>query len=318
MSKKLNTILIFLTLLGLSCGSIQIETAPRLTEPTPTPTSQPVVIGRNTNADALTETKAAIGNFSYGFAPLLLLTETRLTITETATSGEAIQLSYPPQPADLQAWVSVDSFGLAYAVQAELNTKEAVANAQVGQVRLTAPLADQRERILHYAVWVDFADGSGTTVDLSPLAPDFGAYYASLNTRLTTVETTDQFAKWRRGVLLTEWQPLTVGRVGQQLYYLSAQATVSAERYTFAIQVHPYQAGSHVEQVSLGLGSRATLSINRADFAPLQALLRDEGETIFNDQPDLWEQTGADEFDLNGMLNGNLNLLWHMVVKLEN
>lgn len=310
-------LVLLMGLVGISCGSIQFEAAPRDREPTATPTIPPVSIGRNPNVDALTAAKIAIHNPTYGFAPLLLLPESRLALTTTQQGETRFQLTYPQQPEDVRRWVSVDSFVLAQALQHQLAQAEAVSQASIGQLSVAAPINDGLSQVNHYAVWVNFADGSSTIVDLSPLAPDFGAYYAGYHQLISAQAATALFTNRQTSVLLDEWQPMSIVRVGEQWYYLLAKAVVADSRYNFSLQAHQVQLGTHTESFHLSRGSRAEISLNQADFRALQQLIQADGETVFNDQPDLWQQSGADDFDLRGVLHGNLTLLWHLVTKVE-
>lgn len=301
----------------VGCSSLQIETSPRRVEPTPTATQQPVMIGHNRNADALVSAKLEVGKQDYGFAPLLLLDETRLIITNTVTGEDVVMLRYPPQPVDPTAWLSVDSFVLAYGVQQKLMGAEAVVNASIGQFEVAASVGDKNEQIDHFAVWVDFTDDSGTVVDLTPLAPDFGAYHQA-SSILSLTDTERKFTDWRTGVPLNSLQPLLVINFSDKVYYLLGKVLVSSDKYEFSLQAHLAQPASHTEPLSLTRGSRIDLNIDRADFAELQSLIQAEGETAFEQHPEMWQRYGDDGFDFTEVLEQNLNLLWHLVTKMEN
>lgn len=307
--------MLLLTFFG--CDSIQFQPPRDEVRPTPTETRPPVSIGRNRNAEALVAAKSTVGRSQYGFAPLLLLDETRLVITETATGDEVVEMRYPRQPADPTGWVSVDSFVLAYAVREQLVNSEAVVGATVGHFRVAALVDSQDEGLNHYAVWVDFDDGSGTVVDLTNLAPDFGAYHPPNRVLMYEADINEQFAQWQQGVLLNELQPLLVAQLSNDLYYLLTKVVILPDSYLFTLQAHLVQPASHTEQMRLTRGGRLELTVNRQDFAELQTLIADRGQDVFVEQPEMWQRYGDDGYDITNVLEGNLPLLWHLVTKFE-
>ena len=108
---------IFLCLTTLLSG-LRPRTGPNPHSPSPTPT-KPMVIPNNDNVEALNTAKAALGEFEFGFAPLLEEDATRVVI-EPKPEGEVARLAYPLQPANPAEWPAMDSFVLAYAVQQSL------------------------------------------------------------------------------------------------------------------------------------------------------------------------------------------------------
>jgi hypothetical protein len=315
--KSLSHQLIWLcaAILLMSCGSIRLQPPRAALNPTPTPTRPPIMIGRNQNAEALTAAKSAVGQWRYGFAPLLLLDESRLVLTPTQSN--VIMLKYPTQPHDPNGWLSVDSFVLAYSMQQQLLTNESVIQASVGQFPLAAPIEGREGQVSHFALWVSFKDGSGTTVDLTTLAPEFGAAHPANHLILPLQTAQQQFATWQHGILLNELQPLSIVKLASGSYYLLGQATATADKVTVAIQAHPIQLGSHIAPLRLLFGSRIEMTLNRQDLKQIQALLQKAGPNALAEQRELWQRRGDNSLDLTQVLEQNLPLLWHMATKLQ-
>ncbi|MDM8527099.1 hypothetical protein QUF58_02700 [Anaerolineales bacterium HSG24] len=317
-------ILITVTFVLFACNSIKIESAPPRIEPTPTEPKQ-VVIGRNRNAEALMSAKSEVGRQSYGFAPFLLLDDTRIVVENDDNhddhgnhdNQQRVMLRYPPQSADPTMWETVDSFILAYATQRELLPTEAVSEATVGQFKVSAPIGNDSQWLTHYAVWVDFVDNSGTVVDLTDLGPDFGAYHPISRELISSQNLEPQFSEWQSGVPYDMLQPLAIVTFSGQKYYLLGQLSTSANSYDYAIQAHQIKPASHTEPLRLLPGSRIELSINQADFAELQTLIQEHGSTVFEDKPEMWQRYGDDGAEFSEVLEQNLHLLWHMVTKTK-
>ncbi len=290
-------------------------------EPPPTPTrrptpTRPLVIPDNQNVEALNAAKADLGNFEFGFAPLLQEDETRVVI-ESGPEGEVARLAYPPQPVNPADWSAVDSFILSYAVRQNLLQSPHVLTAVLGRFAVAAPLENLQDRVDHVAVWVRFADGSQAIVDFSPLASSFGSLHTAteLLTNADQIET--QFAEWRRGVPLNLLQPLKVVQQNGSVYYLLAEITVSPERYEFSLRVHLTQTATPIRPLQLTRGTMAKVAINRADFEALRQLLLAEGPTAFSQKPELLNRSGDRDPALQTVLDEHLPLLWHLVTKLE-
>jgi len=308
-------ILVLISWLLLACNGIELGTPPP-PEPTPTATPKNVTIAENRNAGALMAAHSAARELTYGLAPLLLLDETRLVITQTVDGVEAIYLNYPTQPENPAEWLGTDSFVLSKVAEQALSQSDAVLTTNIIQFGVAAPLETQGSSVQHLALSVDFADGTGTIVDLSPLATDFGALHTSYRFLLPP-EAQQTYSQRRSGVLLNTLQPMDVVEAYNEQYYLLAQIDILPQTYNFYLQAHNIQLATHTEALHLNRGSQIELSINRQDFEALQSLFKNEGETVFVDQPELWQQYGEDEFNLTAVLEENLRLMWHMVTKLE-
>jgi hypothetical protein len=314
--KVFNPLLILATLVWIIAMLSACAEEPPPT-PTPRPTStRPLVIPDNQNVEALNTAKAALGNFEFGFAPLLQEDETRVVI-ESGPEGEIARLAYPPQPANPAEWSAVDSFVLSYAVQQNLLQSPHVLTAVLGRFAVAAPLEDLQDRVDHVAVWVRFADGSQAIVDFSPLASSFGSLHTATELLTTPDQIEAQFAEWRQGVPLNRLQPLKVAPQNGSVYYLLAEVTVSPEQYEFSLRVHLTQTATPIRPLQLTRGTMAKIAINRADFEALRQLLLADGPTVFSQKPELLSHSGDPDPALQAVLDEHLPLLWHLVTKLE-
>jgi len=289
---------------------------PALT-PTPSPTpTKPLVIPNNDNVEALNAAKAALGEFEFGFAPLLEEDATRVVI-EPKPEGEVARLVYPLQPANPAEWPAVDSFVLAYAVQQSLLQSPEVRGVALGRFSVAAPLDDLQDRIDHVAVWARFRDGSQAIVDFSPLASSFGALHSATELLTEPDQIEPQFAEWRRGVALNLLQPLKVIKKSGNVYYLLAQFLISPDRYEFSLRVHLTQTATPIQPLRLTRGTMATVEIKRTDYEALRKLLLADGPTAFNQKPELLSRSGDNDPAMQAVLDEHLSLLWHLVTKLE-
>ncbi len=305
---------------GVECliwGNIQSLKPPHLGfDFSSTPVIPSVVVRRNQNIESLTHAQATMGKFNYGFAPLLLLDKTRL-MTTSINGSEGVMLRYPRQPVEPTKLLSVDSFVLAYATQHQLLTSPPVANVWVIKVALAAALENSDERLNHFIVLVNFTDNSETIVDLTPLSPNFGAYYPDGRVFMTRPDLESQFARWRDGVLLNELQPLLVVEREGESYYILTKVQAWPNRYDFSLRVHLVQKGTHTEPLRLTRGSSADISISRSDFHKVQANLQANGPNALSQQRDLWHQRGDHSAAMTQVLEEHLFLLWHLVTKLK-
>lgn len=289
---------------------------PALT-PTPSPTpTKPLVIPNNDNVEALNAAKATLGEFEFGFAPLLEEEATRVVL-EFKPDGEVARLAYPLQPANPAEWTAVDSFVLAYAVQQHLLQSSQIRGVALGRFKVAAPLDNLQDRVDHVAVWARFRDGSQAIVDFSPLASSFGALHSATELLTEPDQTERQFDEWRRGVPLNLLQPLKVVKKSSNVYYLLTQLLVSPDRYKFTLRVHLTQTATPIQPLHLTRGTMATVEIKRTHYEALRQLLLAEGPTAFNQQSELLSRRGDQDPAMQAVLNDHLFLLWHLVTKLE-
>ena len=288
--------------------------------PTATPTLTPTVTNRlvpqnNENAQTLTAAQAALSQLEYGFAPLLQEDQTRLVV-ENGPDGEFIKLAYPRQADTPAAWISMDSFVLAYAVRDFLFTSAQTRRISLGKFDVAAPVDGLEDRIAHYAAWIRFADGSEAIVDLSPLATNFAARHRAAEFITDAAEIESQFTAKRAGVPLNILQPMKVVTQDNNVYYLVAKVLVLPDRYEFSLRVHLTQTATPIRPLQLTRGTMATVEINRSDFETVRELMVQAGPAIFNQRPELLSRAGNDDPTLTGVLDEHLSLLWHMVIKL--
>jgi hypothetical protein len=285
---------------------------------TPTPTStRPARSSANENVETLNAVQAALNDIEFGFAPLLLQDEARVVI-ETRPDGQVARLAYPRQPADPTAWPAVDSFVLAYAVRQTLLDSPQVRWVILGNFDLNAPpLGGVVDSVNHTAVWITFVDYSQAVVDLSPLASNFAARHPINKSAIAPPVIEEQYATWREGVLLDQWQPMKVVRQDGEIYYLLAQVLVFHDRYEFFLRVHPVQMADPMKPLRLLQGTQVSLAMDREGFEETQKFLADGGPTIFHQEAELLIRQGDNSQMLNAMLDDHLHLLWHLATKFE-
>jgi hypothetical protein len=285
--------------------------------PTPIPTAtKPFVIPNNDNVEALNAAKANLGEFQFGFAPLLQEDTTRVII-EPKPEGEVARLAYPLQPANPAEWAAVDSFVLAYAIQQSLLQSPQVRGVALGRFSVAAPLDNLQDRVDHVAVWARFRDGSQAIIDFSPLASSFGALHSATELLTEAAQIEGQFAEWRHGVPLNLLQPLKVVKKNNTVYYLLAQLLISPERYKFSLRLHLTQTATPIQPLRLTRGTMATVEIKRTDYEALRQLLLTAGPAAFNEKPELLNRSGDDDPAMRAVLDEHLSLLWHLVTKLD-
>ncbi len=283
--------------------------------PTPTPT-RPLVAINSKNVEALVGVQAALREFKFGLAPLLLEEETRLVV-EAGPDGEVARLAYPRQPANPLDWPTMDSFVFACAVRSLLLDSPQVRRIALGRFDLAAPVDDPQERISHFAAWVKFTDRSEAVVDFTPLATNFAAQHFANEFIVQAGEIESRFAAWREGVLLDVLQPLKVVEQDGGVYYLVAKALVFPDRYEFFLQAHITQTATPIRPLQLTRGAMAKIEVERADFEAIRQLMIEAGPTVFNEKPELFSRVGDNDPALAAVLDDHLHLLWHMVTKLE-
>lgn len=291
--------------------------APPAPTRTPTPTAtRSVNRANNKNVDALNAAQATLSESNFGFAPLLVMDQTRLVI-EIKPEGEVVRLAYPRQSTNPAEWPTRDSFLSAYAVRYALLSSPQVARVALGRFSVAAPVDDLQDRIDHVAAWVRFADGSSAVVDLTPLATSFGALHSATELLTNDEQIESQFSAWRDGVAMNVLQPMKVIRQGSNTYYLLAQVLVSSDLYEFSLRAHPVQPASPIEPLTVSRGAMAKVEIKRADFETMRELLVDAGPSAFEQRSALLNRLGSDNSALTTILDDHLELLWHMVTKLE-
>ena len=175
---------------------------------TPIPTSTPNA-PRNENVDALNAAQAALDDQDFGFAPLLLNDEAKITLNSEAGT-EIARLTYPQQPADPSAWSTVDSFVSAYAVRAFMMDLSQVGRVALGHLSLSASIGNNADDMDHIAAWVTFLDGSRAIIDLTPLSTNFASRHIPDRMMLAPTEIDNLFADRRTGVDLNQLPPLVV------------------------------------------------------------------------------------------------------------
>ena len=308
---------VFSLVLGLMVILVACTPATPAPTRTPTPTAtRSVNRANNKNVDALNAAQATLSQSDFGFAPLLVMDQTRLVI-EVKPEGEVARLAYPRQSPNPAEWPTRDSFISAYAIRYALLTSPQVARVALGRFSVAAPVDDLQNRIDHVAAWVRFADGSSAVVDLTPLATNFGALHSATELMTSDEQIEGQFTLWRDGVAMNVLQPMKVIREGSNAYYLLAQVLVSPDLYEFSLRAHPVQPASPIEPLTISRGAMAKVEIKRADFETMHELLVDAGPAAFEQRPALLNRMGSDNSALITILDDHLELLWHLVTKLE-
>jgi hypothetical protein len=306
-------LLILATMLFVACQS---EPEPEPTPP-PTPTRQ-IIVPRNDNVEALNAAQAALDKINFGFAPLLRLDEARVTLTaEQPFEDESARLEYPEQPADPAQWTTMDSFVSAYAVRRLMLNLPQVSRIALGRFGVAGSIGDMAEDIEHVAAWITFSDGSRAVVDLTPLSTNFAARHAPDRMMVDNNQIESQFIDRRRGVNLDEWQPMLIVEQTGELYYVVARVLVSYHRYKFTLRIHPVEPANPMEPMSFRPGASAEVEIDRTEFEALQRLLTDAGPTAFEQHPELLQRAGVTRQPLVSILDDQLELLWHLIVKFE-
>jgi hypothetical protein len=286
-------------------------------KPTPIPTpTQKITAPRNDNVEALNAAQAALGKVNFGFAPLLMEDEAKIVL-EVVSTDETARLVYPEQPADPTAWPTVDSFVSAYAVRYVMLSLPQVNRVALGSFGVAGSVGDTAEHINHVAAWITFTDGSRAVVDMTPLSTNFAARHTPDQMIVDNNQIEAQFIELRQGVNLDQWQPMTVVKQENQLYYVLARLQVLYDRYKFSLRVHPVQPANPMQPMSLRPGTMAEVEINRSEFEALQTLIEEVGSTAFEKHPELLSRQGNNNQPLIGVLDQHLELLWHMITKFE-
>ncbi len=314
-SQKTTQILLILMALTVVVAACNQAIATPPPTPTPTPTRLPPA-PRNDNVEALTSAQAAVEDFEFGLAPLLLENDTVIEIN-SGPEGQLARMVYPPQPAAITGWPSVDSFVLSYGVRQLLLDDSQVVRVVLGKVGVSASVENSAEDVEHTAVWVTFVDGSRAVVDLSPLSTNFAPRHIPSEMMTDENEIEEEFAQRRNGVDLGMLQPMLVVEQGGELLLVVARVVVTYERYEFWLQVHPVRKADPMRVMELSPGAAAGVEINRAEFAKLQQLLEDAGLSAFDEQPDLLIRRGRQDETLAGVMDENLYLLWHLLTKFK-
>jgi hypothetical protein len=309
-TKFLIAILTTFVILSACKPSVEVEATP-----VPTPT-QKAVVPQNDNVEALNAAQAALGKVNFGFAPLLREAEAKIVIEMTPVD-ELARLIYPEQPADPTAWATVDSFASAYAVRYIMLSLPQVNRVALGSFGVAGSVGDTAEHINHVAAWITFTDGSRAIVDMTPLSTNFAARHTPDQMMVDNNQIEARFAELRQGVGLDQWQPMTVVRQDNQLYYVLARVQVSYDRYKFSLRVHPVEPANPMQPMSLRPGAIAEVEINRSEFAALQTLVEEAGPTAFEAHPELLKRHGNNRQPLVGVLDQQLELLWHLITKFE-
>ncbi len=287
--------------------------------PTPTATSTTTPIPpapRNDNVEALNSAHAALGDFHFGLAPLLLNDKTRIVL-EPELGVEVPRLRYPAQPANPNQWPGIDSFVLSYATRNQLLDAAAVSRVALGQFHVSASIDNEAQAVPHTAAWVTFRDGSQAVVDLSPLSTNFAPRHIPETMLVDNIEIEQKFAEHQAGVPLGELQPMLVVRQDGNLYYLLAQLHVSYEQYSFSLQVHQVQPADPMRPMELYSGAAVAVEIDRDEFEKLQELVGNAGEDVFTEHPELLTRRGKNDAVLTEILEDNVHLLWHFITKFE-
>lgn len=290
--------------------------APEIT-PTPEPTATRIPPApRNENVEALNSARAAIGDFNFGLAPLLLEDATTIEL-QSGLGGQTAWMKYPTQPADAREWPGVDSFVLSYTVRKTLLNSAQVSRVTLGQIDVSASVDNTAKIVQHTAVWVTFLDGSRAIVDLSPLSTNFAPRHIPNNMLVDNNELESTFSVRRGGVALDELQPMMVIEEAGNLYYLLAQISVDYDRYAFSLHLYPVQPADPMHPMGISPGITTSVEINRTEFADLQQLLRDSGLSAFETHPELLLHRGRPNAALTQIMDDNLQLLWHLVTKFR-
>ncbi len=305
-------LLILLALLVAACAPTPEPTP----EPTKTPTPFPQRSSFNDNVQAMNAAQAALNQMEFGFAPLLLEDETRITI-ETDSKQPLARLAYSPQPAEATDWPTGDSFILSLATRSILLDLPQVERVALGSFDLAAPVANLEDTIPHVAVWVTFADHTQAVIDLSPLSTDFAAQHKAQTFISDATDLQEQFDVWREGVFLDELQPMAVIEEAGQSYYLLSQVTIYPEQYEFTLRAHIAQVADPMQPLRLVQGTLTTVRLDRLDFGETQADIAAAGPEAFAQNTELFNRQGNDSEPLNAVLDDNLHLLWHLITKLE-
>lgn len=307
----------FLLVWGLT-GLLLAACTPSL-EPTPTPAptpTRPITAPRNDNVEALNAAQAALREVEFGFAPLLRLDEAKISV-QSRPVGEIARLGYPQQPSDPTQWSTVDSFVSAYGTRYVLITLPHVNRVALGVFGVPASIDASAENLEHVATWVTFADRSRAVVDLTPLSTNFAPRHTPDTMIVDDNEIEAIFEDRRRGVDFDIWRPMTVVNANGQLYYLLAHVTASFDNYEFALRVHPVKPADPMEPMQIRPGILARLMVKRAEFSEFQDSARQAGQTFFADNPDLVTLEGSIGQPVETILDDQLDLLWHLVTKLE-
>jgi hypothetical protein len=249
---------------------------------------------------------------SYGLAPLLLDDDTRVLVQD----GVAY-LDYPDQPAAPGDWPAIECFITAYAVRDQLLDNERVRDATLGRVTLDSGLQGGGNRY-HFVTQVTLADGSTTTIDLTPLAADqVGPRYDPDGLTRDAAQLDDQFQSMRQGVSLDKVRAMLTARRDGQLYYLLVSVLVLENEYQFTLYGHQMQPATRDRSLQITRSAILALRITRADLREVQTTLIKEGPGALAARSHWLTRQGDTHPALSTVLNEHLYLLWHLITKFD-
>jgi hypothetical protein len=224
---------------------------------------------------------------------------------------------YPQQPSDPTQWTTVDSFVSAYGTRYVLIALPHVSRVALGVFGVPASIDATAENLEHVATWVTFADRSRAIVDLTPLSTNFAPRHTPDTMIVDNSEIEATFEDRRHGVDFDIWRPMTVVNANGQLYYVLAKVPVSFDTYEFVLRVHPVKPADPMEPMQIRPGILARLTVNRSEFSQFQDSARQAGQTFFGNNSELLSLEGGLGQPAETTLNDQLDLLWHLVTKLE-
>jgi hypothetical protein len=229
----------------------------------------------------------------------------------------------------------MDCFAFAYAVRRHLLSEfpDAVEDVALALAELPSTLGEDYTNLTahHVYAWITFADtctcagaqaqckcGYVAALDLTPLAADaVNPHHAPIMLGNHAAGLDSQFETWRRRVPLRTAQPMHVVEKDGRLYCLMAAVNILDDEYQFTLRAYEIQPATSNRQLEFTCGALAGLRFKRADFAQVQAMVRDDGPTAFHKRSDLLIRKGDPEPDLAAVLDDHLFLFWHLVTKLQ-
>ncbi len=310
----LRTILILIIIFLAFSDKVMERVA--LALPRPSALTEATAASARENSETLYQVQTALPNFEFGLAPLFYLDESQVIINATGPAPYA-QLTYPKQPRFADEWPGFDSFVTAYAVRHQLLNQPNVHQVALGTFNVSASTEDYFDFVNHTAVWVTFDDGSQAIIDMTPLATTYGPRHFARSLSREGKKIERQFTKQRSRLNLNHLQPLKIVEQAGQPYYLLTKVMVYADRYEFYLAVYQVNTATSTQPIQLVEGARVRITLEQSTFDWAQAQLLAAGEESFSKNQTLFTRQGSPDPTLNAILDDNLTLMWHIIIKLK-
>ena len=277
-------------------------------------------------ADIIEDLESRFPLQRYGRYPQLLESSSWVEIHEE----EAI-LRYRREGDDVWRWTAWDSFELSYGIRAYLLNRYPDLVQDVALCLIERPSVIGEEHTptqRHVVPWVIFRacpepcrrDEGVLALDLTPLGADVNPMHIPTKIYVgdeARDEITRQFEAYKAGVSLKQGVPMKVEERGGKTYYVMAAINVLEDEYQFLLQAYEIQPATKESPLEFLQGGLVSMRIAKDAFTEIQDQMRQEDPFVLMTKADLLVREGSRDPDLERVLNGNLDIPYYLITKVQ-